>query len=59
MKYFRYLVTTFMETTLHDRLYKDPKILSDDYKMIYMYQILNGLIYLHSCNIIHRVYKFI
>ncbi len=48
-----------METTLHDRLYKDPKYLSDDYKMIYMYQILNGLIYLHSCNIIHRVYKFI
>ena len=45
----------FMDTTLHDRLYKDSKVLTDDYKMIYMYQILNGLNYLHSCNIIHRV----
>ena len=44
-----------MEATLHDRLYKNTDTLSDDYKMIYMYQILSGLNYLHSCNIIHRV----
>lgn len=54
----RYLVTTFMDITLQERLhgdeYKDIK-LNNYERASYTYQILRGLKYLHSCDIIHRV----
>lgn len=52
---FRYLVSTYMDSTLFDRIYKDQRPISDDYKKIYSYQLIRGLKYLHACNIIHRV----
>jgi hypothetical protein len=47
-----------METTLNHLLRPEMPKLKDDQIMFLFYQILRGLKYLHSCNIVHRVSSF-
>ena len=51
-----YIITELMETDLHRVIYTDQKLTEDHIQYI-IYQLLRGLLYMHSANIIHRDLK--
>lgn len=51
-----YLVYELMDTDLH-QIIKSPQPLSNDHCKYFIYQLLCGLQYLHSANILHRDLK--
>lgn len=51
-----YLVTDLMETDLHRIIYSKQK-LSMDHAQYFIYQVLRGLKYIHSCRVLHRDLK--
>ncbi|CAD8067775.1 unnamed protein product [Paramecium sonneborni] len=51
-----YIVTEFMETDLHRVIYSRQE-LTDEHIQYFVYQILRGLLQMHSANVIHRDLK--
>lgn len=51
-----YLVYELMDTDL-DRIIRSPRPLSGDHVKCFLFQILRGLNYLHSANVLHRDLK--
>jgi serine/threonine protein kinase len=51
-----YIVTDLMETDLHRVIYSRQE-LSDDHIQYFLYQILRGVLYMHSAHIVHRDLK--
>jgi len=51
-----YLVTDLMSTDLH-QIINSQQPLSDDHVQYFVYQILRGLKYIHSANVLHRDLK--
>mmetsp|Transcript_4772 Transcript_4772/g.14201 ORF Transcript_4772/g.14201 Transcript_4772/m.14201 type:complete len:376 (-) Transcript_4772:56-1183(-) len=47
-----YIVTDLMETDLHKVIYS-KQVLNDEHHQYFSYQILRGLLYLHSANVVH------
>ncbi|KAL3087118.1 hypothetical protein niasHS_005357 [Heterodera schachtii] len=51
-----YILTELMQSDLH-RIIVSPQPLSADHVKVFVYQILRGLKYLHSANVLHRDIK--
>eukprot|EP00277_Geminigera_cryophila_P030238 CAMPEP_0173057526 /NCGR_PEP_ID=MMETSP1102-20130122/799_1 /TAXON_ID=49646 /ORGANISM="Geminigera sp., Strain Caron Lab Isolate" /LENGTH=367 /DNA_ID=CAMNT_0013923071 /DNA_START=70 /DNA_END=1169 /DNA_ORIENTATION=+ len=51
-----YIVTDLMDTDLY-RIVRSPQQLSDDHVRYFIYQVLRGLKYIHSANVMHRDLK--
>lgn len=51
-----YIVTELMETDLHRVIYSRQD-LSDEHIQYFMYQLLRGMLYIHSANVMHRDLK--
>lgn len=51
-----YFVTDLMGTDLHRVIYSKQE-LNDEYVQFFMYQIVRGVLYMHSANVIHRDLK--
>ena len=51
-----YIITDLMETDLHRVIYSRQE-LTDDHIQYFIYQILRGVVYMHSANIINRDLK--
>lgn len=51
-----YIIFEYMETDLHKILYSKNK-LTDDHIQFFLYQMLAGLKYIHSANVMHRDLK--
>lgn len=51
-----YIITDLMETDLHRVIYSRQE-LSDEHIQYFVYQILRGLLFMHSANVIHRDLK--
>jgi len=51
-----YLVYDLMDTDLH-QIIKSAQVLTDDHCKYFIYQLLRGLKYLHSANVLHRDLK--
>ena len=45
-----------MDTDLH-KVIRSPQPLSDQHVQYFLYQVLRGLKYIHSCNVLHRDLK--
>lgn len=51
-----YIVTDLMETDLHRVIYS-KQVLNEEHHQYFSYQILRGLLYMHSANVVHRDLK--
>jgi mitogen-activated protein kinase 1/3 len=51
-----YIITELMETDLHRVIYSKQEI-SVDHAQYFLWQILKGLAFIHSANVIHRDLK--
>jgi serine/threonine protein kinase len=51
-----FIITDLMDTDLH-RIIRSSQSLSDDHVRYFTYQILRGLKYIHSANVMHRDLK--
>merc|ERR1719460_2618998 len=51
-----YVVTALMDTDLH-KVIRSPQPLSDQHVQYFLYQLLRGLKYIHSCSVLHRDLK--
>ena len=51
-----YIVTDLMETDLHRVIYSKQE-LSDEHIQYFLYQLLRGLLHIHSANVAHRDLK--
>lgn len=51
-----YIVTELMETDLHRVIYSKQK-LTDEHIQYFVYQILRGVKYMHTANVLHRDLK--